>query len=69
MRIYLVQHAEAKPKEEDPERPLTEKGVLNAKKVAEFLKGKIKPSCIYHSDKLRAKQTAKIFSEILGVDE
>ena len=29
MRIYLVQHAEAKPKEEDPERPLTEKGVLN----------------------------------------
>jgi len=69
MKIYLIQHGEAKPKEEDPERPLTEKGVQNARKVAEFLKGKIKPACIYHSDKLRAKQTAEIFSEVLGIDE
>ena len=26
MNLYLVQHARAKQKEEDPERPLTEKG-------------------------------------------
>jgi len=69
MRIYLIQHGEAKSKEEDPERPLTEKGKSQAKKVAEFLKGKIKPACIYHSGKLRAKQTAEILSEVLGIND
>lgn len=29
MNLYLVQHAEAKPKEKDPERPLSEKGLIS----------------------------------------
>ena len=39
MRLYLVRHGAAKPKEADPERPLTEKGVEVARRVATFLKG------------------------------
>jgi len=37
MRIYLVQHGEAKKENEDPLRPLTEEGIKNAEKVASHL--------------------------------
>lgn len=68
MRVYLVQHAEAKSEEEDPERRITEKGRKETEKVAEFLKkAGIKVDVIFHSTKTRAKQTAQIFSEYLGV--
>jgi hypothetical protein len=36
MRVYLVQHGEAVAKDVDAERPLTEKGAEDVKKVAEF---------------------------------
>ena len=38
MRIYLVQHGEAKSEEEDPRRTLTDKGIGEVQKVAEFLR-------------------------------
>ncbi len=67
MRVYLVQHAEAKSEEEDPERRITEKGRKETEKVAEFLKkAGVKVDVIFHSTKTRAKQTAQIFSEYLG---
>ena len=60
MTLYLVQHAEAKREEEDPARPLSEKGWKDIKNVTDFLRGKgIKVSRILHSGKLRAKQTAE----------
>ena len=34
MRVYLVQHGEAKPETEDPERPLTVKGAEEIKRVS-----------------------------------
>ncbi len=60
----MVQHAEAKPQAEDPARPLSEKGLADIRRVANFIKAKgIEVSKIFHSGKLRAKQTAEALAE------
>ena len=69
MKLYLVQHAKAASKEIDPQRPLTEEGLRDIQKVAEF----IKPSdlCVdylWHSGKKRAAQTAEVLAEVIKVD-
>ncbi len=65
--IFLVQHGEAKSKEEDPERHLTEKGRKDAEKVAKFLAERnIKIDKIYHSGKTRAEETAFIYAKYLN---
>jgi len=68
MRLYLVQHAEAKSEEEDPARPLTEKGLADIRKVARHLKehADIKVAEIVHSGKTRAEQTAQVLAEALA---
>ena len=65
--LYLVQHAEAKRKEEDPERHITERGKEETEKIAQFLASKIKGEIekIIHSTKIRAKETAEIFAKYL----
>ena len=64
--IYLVQHGEAKSKEEDPERSLTEKGRRDVEKVAVWAaKTGLKIEQIRHSGKRRAAETAEIFAEKL----
>jgi phosphohistidine phosphatase len=51
---------------EDPAKPLSEKGILDIKKVASHLSSRdIKVDQIFHSDKLRAKQTAEVLAENL----
>ncbi len=66
MLLYLVQHAESKTKEEDPERPLSERGLQEIRKVARQLAAlKVGVSEIHHSTKLRAKQTAEVLSGAL----
>lgn len=66
MKVYLVQHAEAKSEEEDPRRPLTEKGKEEARRVAALLaRAGAHVERIVHSGKLRAQQTAEIFAEAL----
>ncbi len=69
MKLYLVQHAEAKEKEEDPDRPLSEKGLDDIEKMANFLKGKVRVARILHSGKLRAKQTAERLNESIQSSE
>jgi phosphohistidine phosphatase len=70
MRLYLVQHGEAKPKEEDPDRPLTEEGKQSCRSSASFLQSRgVRVPTIWHSGKLRAEQTAKILAEGAGVEE
>lgn len=67
MKLYLVQHAEAKTKDEDPERSLTKAGQRNAEAVAKLaaeLELEIKQ--IRHSGKKRAEQTALILAEKLN---
>lgn len=74
MFLYLVQHAESKKEEVDPSRPLSEKGLQDINKIALYLsKLDLRVHKIFHSNKLRAKQTAEILSEMLkpvkGVSE
>ncbi|MHA1856340.1 MAG: phosphohistidine phosphatase SixA [Promethearchaeota archaeon] len=70
MKLYLVQHAQAKSKDEDPERGITEEGYIITRKIANFAKQiPIEVRKIYHSGKKRAKQTAEIFSEYLTPQE
>jgi phosphohistidine phosphatase len=66
MELYLIQHGEAKSKQEDPERPLTGKGAENIKKTARFFKQSKGIDLIWHSGKKRAEQTAEILGETLG---
>jgi phosphohistidine phosphatase len=68
MKLYLVQHAEAQPKEIDPERHLTKKGIADARKMAAFLKPlKLSIGVIWHSGKTRSVDTAEILSGALTV--
>jgi len=68
MNVYLVRHGQAKSEQEDPERPLSEKGWSEIKKVAAFVakKGNISVKDIFHSGKTRALQTAEILTEQLN---
>ena len=61
MKLYLVQHGNANPKDVDPEKGLSDKGLADVKKMSEFLK----PLClsmgeVWHSGKARAAQTADL---------
>ncbi len=63
MRLYLVRHGEALPKEVDPERGLTEQGKEDARKVARLLEGQgIEAEAIWESGKKRATETAEIMA-------
>jgi phosphohistidine phosphatase len=60
MFLYLVQHAEAKKEEDDPAKSLSEKGVLDIGGAAAYLSRiGLRIDAIFHSDKLRARQTAE----------
>ncbi len=66
MNIYLVQHADAKSEKEDPSRPLSEKGLQDIKRIASYVATlNIAVHKIFHSTKLRARQTAEVLSENL----
>ncbi|MBN1520968.1 MAG: histidine phosphatase family protein, partial [Candidatus Aureabacteria bacterium] len=63
MYIYLVRHAEAVSKDVDPMRPLSKRGVEQAKKTGRFLKNMgIGVSSILHSGKKRAEETASLIA-------
>ena len=67
MFLYLVRHGEAKTKEEDPERPLSDEGHSNVKKVAAFLKPNLSDlRTIWQSGKKRAEETARIIVSALA---
>jgi phosphohistidine phosphatase len=68
MKLYLVQHGEAKSEVEDPERSLAARGEKEVTSVSKAALGlHIRPSKIYHSGKLRAKQTAEIIANALKI--
>ncbi|MCD4674837.1 MAG: phosphohistidine phosphatase SixA [Desulfobacula sp.] len=68
MAIFLVQHGMSLPKDQDPEKGLSNIGQEDTKKIAEVAKAyKIPVSKIVHSGKKRARQTAVIFNETLGI--
>ncbi len=70
MRVYLVQHGEARPEEEDPQRRLTDEGVRNVQKVARFLRPLgLKVETIWQSGKPRAQQTAEILAGAVSASQ
>jgi phosphohistidine phosphatase len=63
MNLYLIQHAEAKREEEDPSRDLTDKGLKDISRVAQFVGSlNLRVSQIFHSGKTRAWRTAEVLA-------
>jgi phosphohistidine phosphatase len=70
MRIYLVQHGESRPEEEDPQRKLTDEGVRSVQKVARFLRPLgLNLESVWHSGKHRAQQTAEILAGAVSASQ
>jgi phosphohistidine phosphatase len=62
MRLVLVHHADAVGPEVDPQRPLSMDGRFDVERLAAAAAAKgVKPAVIWHSGKLRARQTAEAF--------
>jgi phosphohistidine phosphatase len=67
MKLYLIQHGLALPKEKNPERPLSTQGEAQTQRTADYLMSRsIKVDGIWHSKKLRAVQTAEIIAETIS---
>jgi len=67
MKIYLMQHGKPVPKEENPERPLSVEGKGDVERLATFLqRGGIGVDEIFHSGKIRARETAEIMMSRLN---
>ncbi|HEX2062526.1 MAG TPA: phosphohistidine phosphatase SixA [Thermoanaerobaculia bacterium] len=63
--IYLVHHGDAVGPEIDPRRPLSDRGRAAVLLLAdEAARRGVKPECLWHSGKLRARQTAEAFWKI-----
>ena len=67
MKVYLVQHAKPKSKEEDPDRPLSNEGKNDIIKIVKFLP-QLNIKKVLHSSKLRAQQTAEILAKSLKAE-
>ncbi|MEO7270391.1 MAG: histidine phosphatase family protein [Vicinamibacterales bacterium] len=60
--IYLVHHADAVDSDVDPQRPLSAGGRAQAVELARRAAERgVRPAAIWHSGKLRARQTADAF--------
>jgi phosphohistidine phosphatase len=65
MHIILVHHGDAVGPEVDPMRPLSSVGIAATEKLAHDAMARgVKPDAIWHSGKLRARQTAEIFWKV-----
>lgn len=66
MAIYLVQHGHCLPKQEDPEKGLSDRGAADVHRIAKVAAGYgIEVNRIIHSGKKRALQTAEILNQAL----
>ncbi|MDH4158451.1 MAG: phosphohistidine phosphatase SixA [candidate division Zixibacteria bacterium] len=68
MYVYLVQHALAKEKHEDPNRSLSDQGRTDITKMTHFVAEHltIDVNTIVHSGKTRAEETAGVLAEKLN---
>jgi phosphohistidine phosphatase len=67
MRLYLVQHGDAVAEDVDPDRPLSDKGRGDIRRLAEWLSSHdVKVSKILHSGKTRARETADLLRPLLS---
>jgi phosphohistidine phosphatase len=70
MMLYLVQHGQDKTEDEDPQRPVTDRGADDVTRVARLAVGRLgcRPGRVVHSGKTRARQTAEIWGRLLDID-
>lgn len=62
-KLYLIRHGDAISILVDPARPLSEKGKMDVAEMAAFMSlSKTKVDEIWHSTKLRTKQTAELIA-------
>ena len=67
MRLYLVQHGDALPKETDPDRPLSDPGRADVEALAGLLgRCGVRAERVLHSGKTRAEQTAAILRPLVA---
>ncbi len=67
MNIYLTQHGEALAKENDPDRPLSDRGRADVELMARFLAASgVRVHWVRHSGKTRARQTAELLAASLA---
>jgi len=66
--LYLIRHAHAVDSEPDAERPLSDRGREEVRRLASFLRpsGQFRPEEIWRSPFVRAKETAAILAADLG---
>lgn len=69
MKLYLTQHGEALSKEQDANRPLSNKGIADIEHIASFLKqADIQFKRVIYSGKLRAGQTAQYLADKIALE-
>jgi phosphohistidine phosphatase len=62
LNLYLVHHGDAVGPEVDPRRPLSERGRADVLRLATEAEARgARPQVVWHSGKLRARQTAEAF--------
>jgi phosphohistidine phosphatase len=62
MRLFLVHHGDAVGPDVDPQRPLSGAGLREVTRLADEAAARgVKPAVVWHSGKLRARQTAEAF--------
>ena len=68
MRVYLIRHAHALDANDDPERPLSDRGRRQVHALAAFLRrsGLFEPAEFWHSPLARSQQTAELLARRLG---
>jgi phosphohistidine phosphatase len=69
VRLYLVQHGQAKSESEDADRPLTDQGIGDVERVAHLAVERfdVRATRVVHSGKTRARQTAEVWGGLLQV--
>jgi phosphohistidine phosphatase len=68
MQIFIIRHAHAVDAAENPERPLSEKGRKQIRRLARFLKqtGALPLTELWHSPLARSRETAALLMEKLS---
>ena len=70
MILYILRHGDAKPKHEDPQRGLSDRGREEVKAIsAAFSRTKPRIDAIWHSGKTRAAQTAALLAASLRIED
>ena len=67
--LILVHHGDAVSEDIDTQRPLSARGLAGAERLAAAVAERgVRPDCVWHSGKLRTRQTAEAFWRLCNPD-